>query len=884
MIRKLLFFIKNYFVKLSFLFLLILSIDSYSQCAGESAEILICDVENPVNKNIDLFALLGGSPVSGGTWIDNSKPLEESIFNGFLDAQKLRNSGIYTCTYIQDPTTLGCTSSNEATITVKIGPYAGYSSPNISTCDDVESFNLFQAFDGTKLAPQQNGIWTANDTSLSLNGNTINPKILGEGTYSYTYTMSALESCVAQTATVFVSVFRKPRPGSPSNLILCSTDNLAAFNNLNLNSRLQGQDSGGRWTEDELVTNELTSLNDNRINIQNIYNTRGAGTYNFTYTVLSTNPICTDSQSIVQIIIEDPIDFTGATLVVNSDICENQMATANYTAILTKGSQPVPNGIYDIVYEITNGTSTTTLAVEGTFVEGVFTFDINRLNFPVIADYTVRIISIRNRSFYNVCTNIIGTISDVLIITPMPRINSATVLIPSVCKGVAATAEISGNTNLSNGNYRITYNLSGDNTATNQQLDFTVTNGVGQLLIPANLIPNVGTNTVFNITSILDLASGCTNTASLSKVFTIRPLPNVASVVVNINTICLNQDATIRLSGLGSLTNITLDYSLSAANIISNQNVTLSVNSGNASFVIPASFLPNPGNTTFTLNTLLDNSNGCTAIILNNNQSFSVSAIPNNPVGNNFNFCKNDLSTIASLTPNGTQYQWFDSVSSTTALNGSTPLVTGTYYVKEVNSSGCESGRTAVSVTINTTDLPTLDTDGQNFCGLDQPTIQNLSERTNASGILYWFDAAANGNQVTQNTLLTEGMTYYGYNFSTTTNCYSDALEVTVSLSNCDVTPDFFVPDGFSPNGDQVNDVFRIPKIEFIYPDFTLEIYNRYGNLMFKGNRDKPEWTGRNSDYNVGIDGIAPNGVYFYVLQFNKGNKKPVQGRLYLNR
>ncbi len=136
MIKKLLFFIKNYFVKLSFFFLLFLSIDSYSQCAGESAEILICNVENPVNKNIDLFALLGGSPVIGGTWIDNSKPLEESIFNGFLDAQKLRNSGIYTYTYVQDPATLGCTDSNEATITVKIGPYAGVPSPNVSTCDD----------------------------------------------------------------------------------------------------------------------------------------------------------------------------------------------------------------------------------------------------------------------------------------------------------------------------------------------------------------------------------------------------------------------------------------------------------------------------------------------------------------------------------------------------------------------------------------------------------------------------------------------------------------------------------------------------------------------------------------------------------------------------
>src|SRR5699024_9009490 len=118
---------------------------------------------------------------------------------------------------------------------------------------------------------------------------------------------------------------------------------------------------------------------------------------------------------------------------------------------------------------------------------------------------------------------------------------------------------ISGDTNLTNGNYRITYNLSGDNTFANQQLNFTVTNGIGLFTIPANLIPNVGVNTNFTITTITNLATGCTNTASLSKVFTVKPLPNISAVILSINNICLNKDAVIQLSGLGSLTNITLD-------------------------------------------------------------------------------------------------------------------------------------------------------------------------------------------------------------------------------------------------------------------------------------------------------------------------------------
>lgn len=864
---------------------LFITTKNQAQCAGTDFSSTICKDEliKDSSKAIDLFDLLKGNPAPGGTWIDNSKSLEEGVFNGVINAQSLRNSGVYTYTYVFDPSSCTIDENTEATVTINIGPYTGTPSPNVSACDDMESYNLFLAFDGTKLPPQQNGTWTITGTTTSLSGSTINPKALGVGTYSYTYTIAAVDDCEAESATVMVSVFRKPVSGDPLNLILCSTDDMTPYKNLNLNDRLVGEDTGGKWS-DLSGTNELTSPTDNKIDVENIYNTFGAGTYNFVYTVLSANPICTESKTTVQIIIEEPLDFTGATLVVNSDICETEIATATYTATLKKGPKPIPNGNYDISYTISNGTTTKTINVNGDFVNGNFVFDVDSANLPAVGNYTFTITNIVYNGGYRACTNIVVTISDVLTISPLPRINTGTLTINPVCKGLAAQVELSGDTNLINGNYRITYNLSGNNTANNQQLVFTIIDGVANFAIPANLTPNVGVNTVFTITNIVNLTTGCVGTASLSKAFTVKALPNVSAVAISINATCLNQEATVQLSGLGSLTDIVVNYSLSGANVLLNQNTTLTVSSGNASFVIPASVLANSGNTVFTLNSVLDNSNGCTAISLNKTKSFVVKPIPSNPVTNNFVFCKNDLSTIGSLTPNGSQYQWFDSVSSTTILSTTTLLVSGTYYVKEFNSTGCESGRTAIIVTINELATPTLDSEGQKFCGLDKPTIQNLRDRTNASGLLYWFDAAVNGNELSSDELLEEGMTYYGYNFSTATNCYSDALEVTVSLSNCEVTEDFFIPDGFSPNGDSVNDTFRIPKIQFIYPDFTLDIYNRYGNLLFKGNRDKPEWDGRNSDYKIGIDGMATNGVYFYILHLNKGNKKPIQGRLYLNR
>lgn len=881
MLIKLLFFAKNNLVKISFLFLLLLSSNSYSQCAGNDASLTICDIQNPVYKNINLFSLLGGTPSPGGVWVDNSKPLEISIFNGILDAQALRNSGVYTYTYVQDPSSC---SDNEATITLKIGPYTGVPSPNVSTCDDVESFNLFLAFDGTKLAPQQNGTWTGNDTSLTLSGNRINPKLLGEGNYSYTYKIPALDTCPEQSATISVSIFRKPVGGEPSDLLICSNANLAAYSNLNLNDLLSGEDPGGSWS-DASGTNQITSSSDNKINLQTIYNSFGAGTYSFIYTVLSSNPICTNAQSKVKIIIEDPLNFTGSTLVVNSDICENEIATSTYTATLTKGPQAIPNGNYDVTYTINDGLTTKLITVNGNFTNGVFVFTVNAANLQAVGNYTFTITKIVNTAAQGACTNILGTISDVLLISPLPKINNATVTINPVCKGFDAQVQISGNTNLTNGNYRITYNLSGDNTATNQQANFTVTNGVANFVVPANLIPNVGVNTAITFTNIVNLTTGCTNSVALAKLITVKALPDATLVTLNINNICLGQNATVQLSGLGTLTNITINYTLSDANVLSNQSSTLTVSSGSASFSIPSSLLSNTGSTIFTLNSVLDNGNGCAAVTLNKTKSFIINGIPSNPASSSYSFCKNDGKTIANLSPSGSQYQWFNSVSSSTALSASTVLVSGTYYVKEVNSTtSCESGRTAIPVIINEIDIPVLATNGQIFCGLDNPTIQSLSDKITFDDTLVWYDAAANGNVLSSGTLLKDGIKYYGFNYSNSTNCYSNPLEVTVVLSNCEVTPDFFIPDGFSPNGDNKNDVFRIPNIQFIYPDFSLEIFNRYGNILFRGNKNNLEWDGRNSDYKVGIDGIAPNGVYFYVLRYNKGNKKPVQGTLYLNR
>lgn len=852
-----------------------------AQCAGNDNSITICgdDLPNPSSKSINLFSLLGGGAVSGGTWTDNRLSGGLNLSTGFLNAQAIKNSGIYTYTYTSN---VGC-GDNSSTITVTVGGYSGVSSPNISACGDDRAFNLFLGFNGEDfLRPQRNGVWSDDDGTGALIGSFLDANLAGPGTHSFTYTMPAIGSCPAQSSTVNVTVFLPPDPGTPSILLLCSSDDLSLYSDFDLHDNLFGEDAGGIWSE--IGTSELSGPLDSKVNVQNLYNSFGAGVYSFTYSVLPENPICAIKQSTVNIIIEEQLDFTGATLVVNSDICEDAITSANYNAVLTKGIKNVPNGNYYVEYSISGPSGTTTNTIIAPFSSGVLIFPLSSSNFQQVADYTVRITDIASVSSLGACTNVID-VSDILHVFPLPKINTATLTIDPVCKNSDAVVTLSGNTNLSDGNYSVVYNLSGSNTATSKQATFTVSSGLASFSVPASLIPVVG-NTTIAITTITNLTTGCTNSSTLSKAFVVKPLTDLSALSVAINNVCQNQPVTVNLSGLGVLTNITLNYNLTGVNTATNQTVILAVTAGNASFVIPEPILVNTGITSLVINDIIDNGGGCGALITIGAKSFTIHPFPNNPTVTDQSFCKNELATIADLTPNGSQYQWFNSATSTAILASNTVLVSGNYFVKEVNAvTGCESGKSQVAVIVNEVQAPILDADGQNFCGFDNPTLQNLTDKTTAiGGTMTWFDAATGGNQLNSTDLLVDGVRYYGYNLLNDTACFSDVLEVTVSLSNCEETADFFIPDGFSPNNDSVNDTFRIPDIEFIYPNYTLEIYNRYGNLMFKGNKSKPYWDGKNSDASIAIDGFAPNGVYFYVIHFNKGNKSPKQGRLYLNR
>lgn len=860
------------------LFLLLFSNFSHAQCAGDDGQITICDIPNSANQSINLFSLLGGNPTPGGTWTDLQQSGGFNVNTGVLNVQNVNESDTYVFVYTVNNSSC---ADNISTVTVTVGGYSGINNPNASACDNNPEVNLFQ-FVGNFPNPQINGIWSDDSNTGALNGNFLNATLSGLGTFQFTYTMPSIGTCPAHSTIINLTVHPAPEPGIPSNLILCDSEDLSQYSNLNLLDYLTGQDAGGEWSESG--TAELANPQDTFINVQNIYNSFGPGEYSFTYTVKPSHPICTEMTATILVVIEQQIDFTGSTLIVASDICEDQVGLASFTATLNQGAEAVPNGQYSIQYQIT-GPIPSGNTVVANFLNGVISFPIPSISFPLVGTYTVSIVGIHETDGYFACQHIIGNISDIVNVFPLPKINAGTLTINNACQNSDVQVTLSGNTNLANGNYEITYNLSGSNNATNQTAQFTVVNGISNFIIPFTLLPNAGATTI-TITHILNLQTGCENTALLSQNFTLNPVPNGSPIFVTISDVCENYPLVVNIGGLGTLTSVQINYDLTGANTTSGTAI-LTVAGGNATLTIPSNLLPNVGDTNFILQDVINVSTTCGLVNYGMSTTFTINENPEAPVATDLEFCVNENAVVQDLVPNGSEFQWYDSPTSTTPLSNASSLITGNYYVSEMSLLGCISPKTMISVVINAIPAPTLTSGGQNFCGLNSPspTLLDLTENVNFTGTLTWYNSPSGGSQLLNSEVLQDGSTYYGFDSSAISGCVSQgALAVTVSLSNCDEDDySLMIPDGFSPNGDGINDNFNIPDIEFLYPNFTLEIYNRYGNLMYKGNRNTPDWDGKSNKSAIS-DGVAPNGVYFFIVNFNKDNKSPQQGRLYLNR
>jgi gliding motility-associated-like protein len=191
----------------------------------------------------------------------------------------------------------------------------------------------------------------------------------------------------------------------------------------------------------------------------------------------------------------------------------------------------------------------------------------------------------------------------------------------------------------------------------------------------------------------------------------------------------------------------------------------------------------------------------------------------------------------------------------------------GVYTVTEDNGA-CAT--TTLGVTVEVVQSPGV------YAGEDQYVIEQSLVQLNASGAsaYVWTPSTGLSSATVSNPTLTavQTITYVvtGTNTSTsgnTTCTGSDDVTIVV------VRP-IKIPNAISPNGDNVNDDWVIENIEG-FPNCEVEVYNRYGSLVWKSTGYKTNWAGvnfRNGE-------VLPDGTYFYVIDLkSEVFKDPYKG------
>ena len=95
------------------------------------------------------------------------------------------------------------------------------------------------------------------------------------------------------------------------------------------------------------------------------------------------------------------------------------------------------------------------------------------------------------------------------------------------------------------------------------------------------------------------------------------------------------------------------------------------------------------------------------------------------------------------------------------------------------------------------------------------------------------------------------------------------------------------IPQGFSPNGDNINDTWHISGLDK-YPINHVEVYSRWETKVFETDNygTNNEWNGIPNVLNSLVLGnsIVPEGTYFYIVTFGGEfqDKKPIKGFVYL--
>jgi gliding motility-associated-like protein len=194
----------------------------------------------------------------------------------------------------------------------------------------------------------------------------------------------------------------------------------------------------------------------------------------------------------------------------------------------------------------------------------------------------------------------------------------------------------------------------------------------------------------------------------------------------------------------------------------------------------------------------------------------------------------------------------------------------GTYTVTVVDGNGCSGVSDPIEVIVHT--YPEIDAQPDTVYVSDGELAEMLVTTSSTGSVDFSWTPAENvtcTDCAETNGIVYEALAYF-YVTGTEFGCESPPDTIVVINEQTDL----IVPNAFTPNDDGLNDVFK-PYSELIYPVYTLNIYNRWGEPVFFSDDMLKGWDGTLETIEQEV------GTYIWVIEYERFND---QGKLYTRR
>ena len=862
-------------------------------------------------------ALPGVTPISivTGAWFDPNFNFALDELTGDLYLWDLDDSSENITDYQFQliDTNSACPNGILITVNLVLGPFEGNPLPpvgpndaNITVCEAVLSdFDLFQVFE-SQPSPHENGIWTfvgnlgdpSNFMSLSQDGSfraripyVPGGNLIEFDVFEFSYTVPGVLPCSPSNSVNFkVEVIRDIDSGTPNSFQICETDILSGIWDADIDLRddayLANEDIEGLWSSINDPTGQISDPLDSTINIREVYdflkaNNPNFGCASFTYTysveARSTLTDCEDKSSEITFSFFEPI----------KPFQQNQPLQ-----ICVGGVNPSSANLYDeltfttengVLYDYPNNTCTNWQFVSGPSDLGIVSNmgDICVLESPIDDFYTYR----GTINLANLTNADAGTYVFRYMVSPSYTCTE------NSCNGQSGDVTVIIHP----------FNYAGEDTTGLQfcETDPTIanpldlftlltTNGVddpiyqgplgtwvdlstGSIVTNPVTLPNVDGQQTFNYLYSTTTSNNCVDRASLS--FTV--FEEYQSGIGSSINVCDNN------ASFDLFDNLTGNP---------NTNGTWTGPNGYISATHNAMFTPGTSDAGDYIYTVPDNVDALSTVLCSGN-SATITVVnhqsPNAGTGGDYSVCRSDLQIdlVDYLDASADSSGVFRDLDTGNLLPDSlldvSQLAAGTYHFQyEIQGhASCHLSTSQISITV--VEVPSPIVTDQIFCASVGATVLNLVAINGTS--FNWYDTIDDTTLLSIGTVLIDGEDYFVAAVDAD-GCESPRIGITVTLLPLNhIDCDTCFKDGISVNGDGENDAFDLCGLPLAFPNFEINMYNRYGSKVYKGNKNTSLFNGV-SNVSLTIGKELPSGVYFYVFDPKDGSTAPTQGNFYLSR